>query len=227
MCDLSLHVLTTHPFWLNPVLICQTEDIEVFVFPTVPKWLTLSSGCVLALLRWMSSFHCSLFPHLKVGGASSSTLTLIGYCFPFSVWFPSWCIGNTGLLKLFQQPWIIWMKCSTDMYKKSSFFILYKITWTLHDTVRYFAMIMQWKCIKIGSRQARHVNMIELFLDCISELSTASFCSLPPPHELVLDIQTLCLPFVYYSYKANFDYCHLYQLSGEEMVTEFSQVLGW
>ncbi|XP_017322854.1 aladin isoform X2 [Ictalurus punctatus] len=34
----------------------------------VPKWLTLSSGCVLALLRWMSSFHCSLFPHLTLSG---------------------------------------------------------------------------------------------------------------------------------------------------------------
>ncbi|XP_030640588.1 aladin [Chanos chanos] len=32
----------------------------------VPKWLTVSSGCVLALLRWMSSFHGSLFPHLTL-----------------------------------------------------------------------------------------------------------------------------------------------------------------
>ncbi|XP_076859110.1 aladin isoform X2 [Brachyhypopomus gauderio] len=34
----------------------------------VPKWLTVSSGCVLALLRWMSSFHGSLFPHLTLSG---------------------------------------------------------------------------------------------------------------------------------------------------------------
>lgn len=32
----------------------------------VPKWLTMSSSCVLALLRWVSSFHGSLFPHLTL-----------------------------------------------------------------------------------------------------------------------------------------------------------------
>uniref|UniRef100_A0A8D0DDZ4 Achalasia, adrenocortical insufficiency, alacrimia n=1 Tax=Sander lucioperca TaxID=283035 RepID=A0A8D0DDZ4_SANLU len=32
----------------------------------VPKWLSVSSGCTLALLRWFSSFHGSLFPHLTM-----------------------------------------------------------------------------------------------------------------------------------------------------------------
>lgn len=32
----------------------------------VPKWLSMSSGCILALLRWVSSFHGSLFPHLTL-----------------------------------------------------------------------------------------------------------------------------------------------------------------
>ncbi|KAM4562856.1 aladin [Odontesthes bonariensis] len=32
----------------------------------VPKWLSVSSGCILALLRWVSSFHGSLFPHLTL-----------------------------------------------------------------------------------------------------------------------------------------------------------------
>ncbi|XP_034028749.1 aladin [Thalassophryne amazonica] len=32
----------------------------------VPKWLSVSSGCVLALLRWISSLHGSLFPHLTL-----------------------------------------------------------------------------------------------------------------------------------------------------------------
>lgn len=32
----------------------------------VPKWLSVSSGCVLALLQWVSSFHGSLFPHLTL-----------------------------------------------------------------------------------------------------------------------------------------------------------------
>ncbi|XP_004546291.1 aladin isoform X2 [Maylandia zebra] len=34
--------------------------------PHVPKWLSMSSGCILALLRWVSSFHGSLFPHLTL-----------------------------------------------------------------------------------------------------------------------------------------------------------------
>ncbi|XP_027132134.1 aladin-like, partial [Larimichthys crocea] len=32
----------------------------------VPPWLSVSSGCILALLRKVSSFHGSLFPHLTV-----------------------------------------------------------------------------------------------------------------------------------------------------------------
>uniref|UniRef100_A0A3P9J7Z3 Achalasia, adrenocortical insufficiency, alacrimia n=1 Tax=Oryzias latipes TaxID=8090 RepID=A0A3P9J7Z3_ORYLA len=32
----------------------------------VPKWLAVGSGCILALLRWISSFHSSLFPHLTL-----------------------------------------------------------------------------------------------------------------------------------------------------------------
>ncbi|XP_028842607.1 aladin isoform X2 [Denticeps clupeoides] len=32
----------------------------------VPKWLSVGSGCMLALLRWISSFHGSLFPHLTL-----------------------------------------------------------------------------------------------------------------------------------------------------------------
>ncbi|TNN73145.1 Aladin [Liparis tanakae] len=32
----------------------------------VPKWLSVSSGFTLALLRWFSSFHGSLFPHLTM-----------------------------------------------------------------------------------------------------------------------------------------------------------------
>uniref|UniRef100_A0A673AT85 Aladin seven-bladed propeller domain-containing protein n=1 Tax=Sphaeramia orbicularis TaxID=375764 RepID=A0A673AT85_9TELE len=32
----------------------------------MPKWLSVSSGCTLALLQWVSSFHGSLFPHLTL-----------------------------------------------------------------------------------------------------------------------------------------------------------------
>ncbi|KAM4609985.1 aladin [Polymixia lowei] len=39
----------------------------------VPKWLSVSSGCVLALLRWVSSFHGSLFPHLTLSSEDMIT----------------------------------------------------------------------------------------------------------------------------------------------------------
>uniref|UniRef100_A0A672IBQ6 Achalasia, adrenocortical insufficiency, alacrimia n=1 Tax=Salarias fasciatus TaxID=181472 RepID=A0A672IBQ6_SALFA len=42
---------------LNEITTSHTE---------VPKWLSMSSGCILALLRWVSSFHGSLFPHLTL-----------------------------------------------------------------------------------------------------------------------------------------------------------------
>ncbi|XP_015246165.1 PREDICTED: aladin [Cyprinodon variegatus] len=32
----------------------------------VPKWLSVTSGCILALLRWVSSFHGSLYPHVTL-----------------------------------------------------------------------------------------------------------------------------------------------------------------
>ncbi|XP_037539924.1 aladin [Nematolebias whitei] len=32
----------------------------------VPKWLSVTSGCILALLQWASSFHGSLFPHVTL-----------------------------------------------------------------------------------------------------------------------------------------------------------------
>uniref|UniRef100_A0A4W5M3P5 Achalasia, adrenocortical insufficiency, alacrimia n=1 Tax=Hucho hucho TaxID=62062 RepID=A0A4W5M3P5_9TELE len=39
----------------------------------VPKRLEVSSSCVLALLRWVSSFHCSLFPHLTLSSEDMTT----------------------------------------------------------------------------------------------------------------------------------------------------------
>uniref|UniRef100_A0A673AQ34 Aladin seven-bladed propeller domain-containing protein n=1 Tax=Sphaeramia orbicularis TaxID=375764 RepID=A0A673AQ34_9TELE len=40
----------------------------------MPKWLSVSSGCTLALLQWVSSFHGSLFPHLTVSYLSSEDM---------------------------------------------------------------------------------------------------------------------------------------------------------
>uniref|UniRef100_A0A669CI42 Achalasia, adrenocortical insufficiency, alacrimia n=1 Tax=Oreochromis niloticus TaxID=8128 RepID=A0A669CI42_ORENI len=41
-------------------------DSPVICDLAVPKWLSMSSGCILALLQWVSSFHGSLFPHLTL-----------------------------------------------------------------------------------------------------------------------------------------------------------------
>uniref|UniRef100_A0AAQ6IUZ9 Aladin seven-bladed propeller domain-containing protein n=1 Tax=Anabas testudineus TaxID=64144 RepID=A0AAQ6IUZ9_ANATE len=43
---------------------CKSTDSPLYL--AVPKWLSVSSGCILALLRWVSSFHGSLFPHLTL-----------------------------------------------------------------------------------------------------------------------------------------------------------------
>lgn len=47
-----------------PELICNNSAVSFP--PAVPKCLSVSSGCTLALLQWVSSFHGSLFPHLTV-----------------------------------------------------------------------------------------------------------------------------------------------------------------
>uniref|UniRef100_A0A669CYN0 Achalasia, adrenocortical insufficiency, alacrimia n=1 Tax=Oreochromis niloticus TaxID=8128 RepID=A0A669CYN0_ORENI len=47
-------------------------DSPVICDLAVPKWLSMSSGCILALLQWVSSFHGSLFPHLTVSSLCSS-----------------------------------------------------------------------------------------------------------------------------------------------------------
>uniref|UniRef100_A0AAQ5Z520 Aladin seven-bladed propeller domain-containing protein n=1 Tax=Amphiprion ocellaris TaxID=80972 RepID=A0AAQ5Z520_AMPOC len=55
---------------LNPDAVdqvtCKHTNSPVIDAFAVPKWLSMSSGCILALLRWVSSFHGSLFPHLTV-----------------------------------------------------------------------------------------------------------------------------------------------------------------
>uniref|UniRef100_A0A7N8Y2D4 Achalasia, adrenocortical insufficiency, alacrimia n=1 Tax=Mastacembelus armatus TaxID=205130 RepID=A0A7N8Y2D4_9TELE len=50
---------------LNPCIHCWVIPLCLCAL-AVPKWLSVSSGCILALLRWVSSFHGSLFPHLTL-----------------------------------------------------------------------------------------------------------------------------------------------------------------
>uniref|UniRef100_A0A1A8G9M0 Achalasia, adrenocortical insufficiency, alacrimia n=1 Tax=Nothobranchius korthausae TaxID=1143690 RepID=A0A1A8G9M0_9TELE len=38
-----------------------------------PKWLSVTSGCILAVLRWVSSFHGSLFPHVTLSSEDMIT----------------------------------------------------------------------------------------------------------------------------------------------------------
>ena len=58
--------------WTQPLYPWLSND-ALNLFSTVPKWLGVSSGCVLALLRWISSFHGSLFPHLTVSNSQPFT----------------------------------------------------------------------------------------------------------------------------------------------------------
>uniref|UniRef100_A0AAQ5XJG3 Aladin seven-bladed propeller domain-containing protein n=1 Tax=Amphiprion ocellaris TaxID=80972 RepID=A0AAQ5XJG3_AMPOC len=50
--------------WMR--MTCKHTNSPVIDAFAVPKWLSMSSGCILALLRWVSSFHGSLFPHLTL-----------------------------------------------------------------------------------------------------------------------------------------------------------------
>lgn len=57
--------------WPDPIvypLMCVYKQ-ELSCALAVPKWLSVSSGCTLALLRKVSSFHGSLFPHVTVSCA--------------------------------------------------------------------------------------------------------------------------------------------------------------
>uniref|UniRef100_A0A8C7DS90 Achalasia, adrenocortical insufficiency, alacrimia n=1 Tax=Oncorhynchus kisutch TaxID=8019 RepID=A0A8C7DS90_ONCKI len=81
--------------WLCNSLMC--------VFP-VPKWLEVSSSCVLALLRWVSSFHGSLFPHLTLSSkdmtAEFSQVLNWSDCAVWSfAWHPHPEVANTTTLK--------------------------------------------------------------------------------------------------------------------------------
>lgn len=45
----------------------------------VPRWLSVTSGCILALLQKVSSFHGSLFPHLTVSSTCLLKLDVEGF----------------------------------------------------------------------------------------------------------------------------------------------------
>ncbi|MBN3317693.1 AAAS protein, partial [Atractosteus spatula] len=51
--------------WRDAGLMGLLDEIANSV-DEVPRWMAVGSGCSLALLRWMSSFHGSLFPHLAL-----------------------------------------------------------------------------------------------------------------------------------------------------------------
>ncbi|KAJ8336407.1 hypothetical protein SKAU_G00376270 [Synaphobranchus kaupii] len=52
--------------WRDAGLSGLFEEIANSSEGEVPRWLTVGSGFTLALLRWFSSFHGSLFPHLTL-----------------------------------------------------------------------------------------------------------------------------------------------------------------
>ena len=67
----SLHIQTG--FYIS--------NIQYLCFSlAVPKWLSVSSGCTLALLQRVSSFHGSLFPHLTVSSYLEKVLHVFITC---------------------------------------------------------------------------------------------------------------------------------------------------
>lgn len=71
-------ILNTH-FPLIPYIFSMciyTSCIYLFV---VPRWLSVTSGCILALLQKVSSFHGSLFPHLTVSSTCLLKLDVEGF----------------------------------------------------------------------------------------------------------------------------------------------------
>uniref|UniRef100_A0A672ICA9 Achalasia, adrenocortical insufficiency, alacrimia n=1 Tax=Salarias fasciatus TaxID=181472 RepID=A0A672ICA9_SALFA len=64
-------ITTSHTEGMYVNVLCFIFSCKILItlvrsLSIVPKWLSMSSGCILALLRWVSSFHGSLFPHLTL-----------------------------------------------------------------------------------------------------------------------------------------------------------------
>uniref|UniRef100_A0A8C7D9X1 Achalasia, adrenocortical insufficiency, alacrimia n=1 Tax=Oncorhynchus kisutch TaxID=8019 RepID=A0A8C7D9X1_ONCKI len=115
------------------------------VFP-VPKWLEVSSSCVLALLRWVSSFHGSLFPHLTLSSkdmtAEFSQVLNWSDCAVWSfAWHPH---PEVAVLNLF----CLFLRLSL---KHSVSFSLSANTTTLKHHLQHSVAALQWKPLCVST----------------------------------------------------------------------------
>lgn len=81
---------TLNHYVFTDVCIYNTSYVCVLI---VPKWLSVTCGCILALLQRVSSFHGSLFPHVTVSLACWLNIVLL--CTIISIitrWMLSWFI---------------------------------------------------------------------------------------------------------------------------------------
>lgn len=87
---------------LHTFLRCFCVSVHIpYCALSVPKWLSVSSGCILALLQKVSSFHSSLFPHLTVSCACwlkmwEATIILMTWCL-------LWCIETCIICSIVEQ----------------------------------------------------------------------------------------------------------------------------
>lgn len=61
----SFVILNAHAPLISYIFSMCIYTYCIYLF-VVPRWLSVTSGCILALLQKVSSFHGSLFPHLTV-----------------------------------------------------------------------------------------------------------------------------------------------------------------
>uniref|UniRef100_A0A8C8CJY1 Aladin seven-bladed propeller domain-containing protein n=1 Tax=Oncorhynchus tshawytscha TaxID=74940 RepID=A0A8C8CJY1_ONCTS len=103
----------------------------------VPKWLEVSSSCVLALLQWVSSFHGSLFPHLTLSSKDmTAEFSQVSDCAVRSfAWHPH---TQNAVLNLFCLFLLLSLKHSVS-------FSLSANTPTLKHRLQHSVAALQWK----------------------------------------------------------------------------------
>lgn len=99
MCQNLMFLIRTQTYYIILLIPTQLHSNSLATL-VVPKWLSVSSGCILALLRWVSSLHGSLFPHLTVSLVSLFNMLQFLMDAPFLV-FSSIVVIVVNLFDLF------------------------------------------------------------------------------------------------------------------------------
>uniref|UniRef100_A0A8C8CLG8 Aladin seven-bladed propeller domain-containing protein n=1 Tax=Oncorhynchus tshawytscha TaxID=74940 RepID=A0A8C8CLG8_ONCTS len=139
----------------------------------VPKWLEVSSSCVLALLQWVSSFHGSLFPHLTVSGPDmtaefSQVLNWSDCAVRSFAWHPH---TQNAVLNLFCLFLLLSLKHSVS-------FSLSANTPTLKHRLQHSVAALQWKPLCASTLAVACHNCLLVWHVDPTSFSTRYTCSL-------------------------------------------------